>query len=72
MIKLGDKVRFDCLKDIKIRGTACGQEYVTGTVIEVHEDRNWFAVEYCLGEDDTKLRTSFHFADLGENVVLYR
>lgn len=70
MIKVGDKVEFDCLKDIKIRGMAAGQEWVTGKVIEVHTDRSWFAVEYRLGEDDTRLRTSFHFADIGDKVTV--
>lgn len=72
MIKLGDKVKFDCLKDIKIRGTAAGREIVKGKVIEVHKDHGWFAVEYCLGEDNTKLRTCFHFSDIGKDVTVVR
>ena len=72
MIKIGDRVKFDCLKDIKIRGTAAGQEYVKGKVIEVYPEQNWFAVEYRLGKDDTRLRTSFHFCDIGDNVTVCR
>lgn len=68
MIKIGDKVTFDCLKNINIRGMACGEEWVVGKVIEIHKKHHWFAVEYCLGEDNTKLRTSFHFADIDVNV----
>lgn len=70
MVKIGDKVRFDHLKDIKIRGMASGQEFVTGKVIEVYPDKRWFAVEYSLKNDDTRLRTSFHFADIDVNVTL--
>lgn len=62
MIKIGDKVEFNVMD--------YGQEWITGRVIEIHKKHHWFAVEYCLGEDDTKLRTSFHFADLGVNVYL--
>ena len=68
MVKIGDKFSFDCLKDIKIRGMATGEEWVVGKVVEVHEKGSWFAVEYCLGEDNTKLRTCFHFADIGVSV----
>lgn len=72
MIKIGDKVTFDCLKDIKIRGTAAGKQEVIGKVIEVHTEHSWFAVEYRLGKDDTLLRTSFNFVDIGDNVFLCR
>ena len=67
MIKIGDKVKFDHLKDIKISGLAYGAQQVEGEVIEIHEDHNWFAVKYQLVEGVT-LRTSFHFADIGVNV----
>ena len=70
MIKIGDKVTFDCLRDIKVRGTATGEDWVVGKVIEVHTEHNWFAVEYPLGEDDTRLRTSFHFCDIGDAVFV--
>ena len=68
MIKVGDKVTFDHLKDIKIRGSSWGSAIVKGTVIEIHEDRHWFAVEYKPGDSGAVLRTSFHFADIGETV----
>jgi hypothetical protein len=68
MIKVGDKVEFDHLKDIKIRGLASGKHIVTGTVIEVYPEHQWFAVEYFLGEDNTRLRTSFKFVDIGVSV----
>lgn len=70
MIKVGTKVEFDCLRDIKIRGTGIGKEIVKGRVVEVYPEHSWFAVEYCLGEDDTKLRTSFHFCDIGDSVTV--
>lgn len=67
MIKVGDKVKFDHLKDIRISGLAYGKSMVKGVVIEVHEDHRWFGVRYSLG-DDASLRTSFNFADIGVNV----
>jgi hypothetical protein len=70
MIKIGDKVTFDCLADIKIRGSGIGKEYVTGTVVYIHPKHNWFSVVYRSGENDTPLRTSFHFCDIGQNVFL--
>lgn len=60
MIKIGDKVRFN--------GFEGNQDYLIGKVVEIHKKHHWFAVEYCLGEDNTKLRTSFHFADIDVNV----
>lgn len=68
MIKIGDKVQFDCLKGIKIRGMASGKEIVTGKVIEVYPEHRWFAVEYRLGREKTRLRTSFNFTDIDVTV----
>ena len=67
-IKVGDKVTFDYLKDIKIRGVAAGSLDVTGTVIEVFPEHHWCSVEYFLGPDNTRFRTSFNFVDIGITV----
>lgn len=67
MVKVGDKVKFDHLKDIRVSGLAYGSKEVVGEVIHVHEDHTWFSVRYQLVEGVT-LRTSFHFADIGVNV----
>lgn len=69
-IKVGDKVEFDHLKDIKISGLAQGKHIVTGKVIEIYPEHRWFAVEYFIGKDKTRMRTSFKFADIGEKVHL--
>lgn len=68
MIKVGDRVRFDMLKDIKIRGMASGTEFVVGKVIDVIPERKRFDVIYKVGEDDTLLRTSFNFVDIDVSV----
>lgn len=69
MIKIGDKVKFDHLNGICIRGLPYGAYVVKGTVIEIHEDHKWFAVEYFL-DGNVKMRTSFNFADIGVTVFL--
>ena len=70
MIKVGDKVKFDHLKDVKIRGIVFVPATVKGTVVDIHKDHHWFSVEYKIGECETPMRTSFHFADIGEKVFL--
>lgn len=67
-VKVGTKVRFNPFRGIRLSGFVPNQDLVTGTVIELHEDHNWFAVEYELGNE--KLRTSFNYADIGETVKL--
>ena len=69
-VKLGTKVKFNPFKGIRLSGFVPNQEFVTGTVIELHEDHHWFAVEYELS--GIKQRTSFNFADIGETVKVCR
>lgn len=70
-VNVGDKVRFNPFKGIHIPGFCSDKDtIVTGTVIEIHNEHSWFAVEYEL--DDVKQRTSFNFADVGETVSLRR
>lgn len=68
-VKVGQKVRFDPLKHIggygaeNVRG-----HYVMGTVVEVHEQHQWFSVEYdCFG---VKQRASFKFIQIGKDVFI--
>lgn len=68
-VEIGDKVKFNPFKGIHISGFAASKEtIVKGTVIEIHNDHHWFAVEYEL--DGVKQRTSFNFADIGEYVTV--
>lgn len=70
-VNVGDKVRFNPFKGIHVSGFAASKDtIVTGTVIEVHEEHRWFAVEYML--EDVKQRTSFNFSDVGVNVNIRR
>ena len=67
VVKIGDKVRFNPFQGITISGFGSSpKSFVTGKVVEVHADHNWFSVEYILG--DGTQRTSFLFADIGDRV----
>lgn len=69
MISIGDKVKFNPFKDVRILGLAgVDDETVKGKVIEVYPEHRWFAVEYFLGKDNTRLRTSFKFSDIDKTV----
>lgn len=77
MIKLGDKVWFYPFREFKVKNLdgdeynfadENGKDFVTqeGTVTEVHEDHNWFGVEYTV--DGNVQHICFHFTDVGESV----
>lgn len=63
-IKIGDKVRFNPLY-----GLSTGKK-VTGTVVDIHEDRRWFSVVFKLANET--LRTSFNFVDLKDGYYARR
>ena len=65
MIKVGQKVRFNPFKDLRITGIGGVSGCVTGTVVSVHASHHWFGVEYKDG--DHTWRTSFKFEDVGEH-----
>lgn len=67
MVKVGQKVKFDPYKGIRVGNGLPVSATLTGKVIEVYEDHHWFAVQYTDGENK-KRRTSFNFADIGVNV----
>lgn len=70
MIQVGQKVRFDPYVGVKVPSFGNVSSLKVGTVIEVHEDHHWFAVEYDV--NDSTMRTSFNFADIGDNVQVVR
>lgn len=65
MISVGQKVRFDPFDDLT--GFGMGEmrgNLVSGTVVYINEKHHWFSVGY------GKLRTSFHFCQIGKDVQL--
>jgi uncharacterized protein Veg len=69
MVKVGQKVKFDPYKGLKVGSMASLSVTLTGKVIEVFEDHHWFSVQYT-DEENNKRRTSFNFADIGVNVFI--
>lgn len=67
MVIIGQKVRFDPLRDVSGFGAADVRgKFVTGTVVYVNYGHRWFSVEY--GEH--KQRISFNFPDIGNVVTI--
>ena len=64
MISIGQKVKYDPLADLKGFGMADFHCETTGTVVYINEKHHWFSVVH----DETKLRTSFHFCQIGRDV----
>lgn len=63
-IKPGQKVRFDPTHYMTGFGISDYRCKVTGTVVMVNHDHRWFSVQY------GKLRTSFMFSQIGEDVKI--
>lgn len=67
MIEVGQKVRLEPLKELTGFATKMNRkEAQIGTVIYVNRRHRWFLVEYL----DRKLRTSFKFSQIGQDVEL--
>lgn len=67
MIKEGQKVRFDPMGQIDGFGAEGYKgEEVTGTIVMVNYKHRRFSVEY----GEPKARTSFNFADIGQEVMI--
>lgn len=67
MIEVGQKVRLEPLKELTGFATKMNRkEAQVGTVIYVNRRHRWFLVEYF----DRKLRTSFKFSQIGQDVEL--
>lgn len=65
MVNVGQKVRFDPFKTITgFSSEDHRNNPVTGTVIYVNKPHKWFSVEY----GNPKMRTSFKFGQIGEDV----
>lgn len=64
-IAIGQKVRFDPNKGIKIGWNFMEKRIVEGAITYINEPNRWFQVEY--GKDPV-LRIGFKFDDIGENV----
>ena len=70
MIKVGQKVRIDPFRNIRMSGMDNVHEIVDGTVHFVHPTNRWFNVEYTdhLG----KRLVGFKFDDIGRAVQLVK
>ena len=67
MVVVGDKVKFDPFEDITGFGSSDNRgKLVTGTVVLVNYEHKWFSVEY----GNPKMRTSFKFCDIGNEVMI--
>lgn len=64
MIKVGQKVRYDPLAHVKGFALADLRTESTGTVVYINEKHRWFSVV----NDESRLRTSFHFCQIGRDV----
>lgn len=64
MIEVGNIVRFDPFEGIRFYGVCQMPKRVIGKIVYVHRPHHWFTVEY--GEE--RVRTSFHFCDIGNSV----
>lgn len=65
MVLIDDKVIFDPFEEITGFASEINRgKYVTGTVVYVNYEHQWFSVEY----GDPKARISFKFCDIGQAV----
>ena len=63
-IAAGRKVRFDPFETVSGQGVCDIRGEVTGTIVKVYEEHQWFSVVW----GDPKQLTSFKFCDVGERV----
>ena len=63
-MRVGQKVRFDPFEGARFADISAVRGEVTGTIVAIYPKHKWFSVEYGC----PKLRTSFKFADIGEDV----
>lgn len=64
MIKVGQKVRYDPFAEEFGMGICDCRQEVTGTVKYINKKHHWFSVV----DDNSKLRTSYHFCHIGRDV----
>lgn len=65
-VRVGQKVQFDPWDDIKGIGIKDVCSTVTGKIVAVYPAHKWFSVVY----GNHRLRTSFKFSDIGNEVVI--
>ena len=65
-VEVGQKVRFDPFENAFGYGVEACRGKVTGTVVDVYPEHNWFSVVY----GEPKQRFSFKFGDIGERVKI--
>ena len=71
MLKIGQKVRFEPLKNVKLlRLPGEVRRVVTGTVVYINHQNKWFSAEYICGHSGLKQRESFKFSQIGQDVML--
>lgn len=69
MIKAGQKVCFRPFKEFTgFAADDIRQKIVTGTVVCVYEQNQWFSVEYDCGGVDQRI--SFKFCQIGKDVLI--
>ena len=67
-VRLYEKVRFDPLYGINLRGLNDGGTYdVIGKVTYINNDHHWFLTEY-KSKNGLKQSISFTFSDVGDRV----
>lgn len=63
-MRIGRKVLFDPFRHMSTYGMGEISGPVVGTVVYIHEDHGWFAVEY------RGIRTCYHFDEVGKYITL--
>lgn len=65
-IKVGQVVKFDPFRGIRFYGSVFLGSIVTGTIIDVNNEHQYFTAEY----GDEPFRISFKFDDIGNAVKI--
>ena len=66
MIKIGQKVKFNTIKDPKLFGFRTRCRFDTGKVVYINKPHRWFCVEYFV--NDHPVRICFKFDQIGTDV----
>lgn len=65
-LRVGQKVKFDPFAELCGLGVSDFRTFYNGTVVYINRKHHWFSVV----DDETKLRTSYHFCRIGKDVRL--
>lgn len=66
MIEVGQKVKYDPFQSMTYMGVGEIRQEVVGVVTYVHQKHRWFSVE------NSGIRTTFSFADIGKDVRIVK